>query len=117
MGNIVKFIGNAKKNSILRNKELINIIQTFCRKKAFVKIINDISSTLGVSSNSLLHDSKIFLHKNYSPKNMQFNKKISLKYLPTSCCKFILFFIYIYIFSNNKKTKKKKYRTCCRSNL
>ena len=107
MGNIVKFIGNAKKNSILRNKELINIIQTFCRKKAFVKIINDISSTLGVSSNSLLHDSKIFLHKNYSPKNMQFNKKISLKYLPTSCCKFILFFIYIYIFSNNKKTKKK----------
>ena len=94
MENIVKFIGNAKKNSNFRNKELINIIQTFCCKKEFVKIINNISNTLEVSSSSLLHDSKIFLHKNYSTKNMQFSNKISLKYLPISSCKFILFFIY-----------------------
>ena len=106
MINICNYKGNSEENAVKRNVELLKLINNFSENKELKKILYRISNKLEVPTNYLLHDVKIFLHRNYSTKKMEFSNKFKLIYLPISITSFFLFLIYISIFSSKKKVNK-----------
>ena len=68
MINICNYKGNSEENAVKRNVELLKLINNFSENKELKKILYRISNKLEVPTNYLLHDVKIFLHRNYSTK-------------------------------------------------
>lgn len=93
---------NRKKKILTLQKDLINFISNYIKKKNYKNFIETISKKLNLKITTLNQETKIYLFSKFYNNKGRFDKIFNLIYLPISALYCLAIIIYIKIFENTK---------------
>ena len=102
---IQDFILDRDKSIEILNLELKEFIKKFSNNNEIVELRNWISIKTKISKSSLTSDTEIFVFRQFINAQGKFNKSFKLRNIFYDSFKFLLYFLYIRLFSK-KKLKK-----------
>ncbi|MBD1139319.1 hypothetical protein IDH27_03220 [Pelagibacterales bacterium SAG-MED46] len=108
---IQEFILDRNKSIETLNSELKKFIKDFSINSEITEILNWISFKTKISKQSITSDTEIFIFRQFINAQGKFNKVFELKNIFYDSIKFLMYFIYIRLFSK-KKTKEIKCEIC-----
>ena len=110
MINIRNFKINRELDPKEQNKLLTNFISDFSKQKSLSVLINNLSNIYGIPTRIFDQDIKNLIFLDFRNSLGKFLPKYGIKNILASFIKYILFFIWIFIFrSKKKKLIKRKF--------